>query len=163
MQDKGLWAPFPTLQCLWSALGRMLLCCAVSTLVPCGASLHALISDLDAVYMPEAVRLHTEPSHCAACALLLFFFSHLLEMTKLRSCVNLQTVPSTTGQSAIWSSGLKTAALMACKVIVMHINWEWCGEWNLASRVKFGFCLGADCITDFPFRESWAWQSRSRN
>lgn len=65
-QDKGLWALFPTLQCLWSALGCMLLCCSVSPLVPCGASLHALISDLDAVYMPEAVRLHTEFSHCAA-------------------------------------------------------------------------------------------------
>lgn len=72
MQDKGLGAPFPTVQCLWSALGRMLLCCAVSLLVPCGASVHALISDLDAVYMPEAVRLHTECSHCAACT---FFLS----------------------------------------------------------------------------------------
>lgn len=127
-QDKGLWTPFPTLQCLWSALGRMLLCCAVSTLVPCGASLHALISDLDAVYMPEAVRLHTEPSRCVACTFFfLFFFSISLRMTKLRSCTNLQTEPLTAGQSAIWSSGLKTAVLMACKVIVMHINWEWCG------------------------------------
>lgn len=95
-QDKGLWALFPPPQCLWSALGRMLLCCAVSPLVPCGASLHALISDLDAVYMPEAVRLHTEPSHCAVCT-----FLASPAMTKLGSSVNLQTEPLTTGQSPI--------------------------------------------------------------
>lgn len=119
-QDKGLWALFPTPQCLWSALGRLLLCSSVSPLVPCGASLHALISDLDAVYMPEAVRQHTELSQCAACT-----FLGSRAMTKPGSSVNLQMEPLTTGQSAIWSSGLKTAALMACKVTVMHINWEW--------------------------------------
>lgn len=82
-QDKGLWTLISTLQCLWSALGRMLLCCAVSPLVPCGASLHALISDLEAVYMPEAVRLQSELSFHAACAFLAF-----PSTTKSRSSAN---------------------------------------------------------------------------
>lgn len=87
-------------------------------LVPCGASLHALISDLDAAYMPEAARLHTEPSHCAHVCV----FLASPAMTKLGPLVYLQTELLTTGQSAIWSPGLKTAVLMACKVTVMHIN-----------------------------------------